>query len=114
LVHGYKHAKHEAEKLGRSISMSADEISKMCSSETMTLEIGCGKHRHPKADVAIDILKDSFCDIVCDAHKLPFIDKSFSKVFMFEVLEHVKCSNDVLTEIYRVLKLNGKLFFFSS
>lgn len=76
----------------------------------MRLEIGCGKYRQSDVDVAIDISKDSLCDIVADAHNFPFKANIFSEVSMFEVLEHVKCPSNVLAEISRVLKPNGKLF----
>lgn len=76
----------------------------------MRLEIGCGKYRQKNVNVAIDILRDSLCDIVADAHNLPFKDGLFREVLMFEVLEHVKSPTSVLAEISRVLKSNGKLF----
>jgi len=76
-----------------------------------TLEIGCGKHRHPLADVAVDIDKDSSCDLVADAHFLPFPHKTFSKVIMYETLEHVENASKVLREINNVLTDKGKVEF---
>lgn len=42
-----------------------------------------------------------------DAHKLPFVDKSFDAVFCLETLEHVEDPEKVISEMYRVLKDDG-------
>lgn len=42
--------------------------------------------------------------------KLPFPDKSFHKVFLFAVLEHIRRRRQLLQEIRRVLKPRGLLF----
>lgn len=45
-----------------------------------------------------------------DAHELPFEDNCFDVVYCRYVLEHVKNPLQVLKEMYRVLKPNGKAF----
>jgi len=44
-----------------------------------------------------------------DAHKLPFKDNSFDACFCNTVLEHVKDPEQIIKEIQRVLKPNGKV-----
>lgn len=44
-----------------------------------------------------------------DMHKMPFKDNSFDKTVASEVLEHVENDEQVLKEIYRILKPNGIL-----
>jgi predicted SAM-dependent methyltransferase len=77
----------------------------------MMLEIGCGKNRFPEAYVAIDIDKKSLCDVIADAHYLPFRSRIFHKVVMYEVLEHLTNATRALSEINRVLLDGGELEF---
>ncbi len=57
--------------------------------------------------------KNKYCQrekfILMDAKKLPFEDNFFDEIYCYEVLEHVKDLNQVLSEIKRVLKKRGKL-----
>jgi len=57
--------------------------------------------------LVIDISETEQTDIIADAHKLPFADKSFDIVICQAVLEHVRNSGRVLEEIYRILKPEG-------
>lgn len=45
--------------------------------------------------------------IIADASKIPFPSKSFDKIVMSEVIEHVKNEKKVLNEVIRVLKTGG-------
>lgn len=45
--------------------------------------------------------------ILIDANKIPFKDNTFDKVIMSEVIEHIENEQNVLSEIYRVLKPGG-------
>ncbi len=45
--------------------------------------------------------------INADSSKLPFVENSFDKIVMSEVLEHVQDENKTLEEAYRVLQKNG-------
>ncbi|MGK5091295.1 class I SAM-dependent methyltransferase [Deltaproteobacteria bacterium TL4] len=49
-------------------------------------------------------------DVFYDGKTLPFEDHAFDCVFSSEVLEHIFNSNEVLDELYRVLKPGGTLF----
>lgn len=44
-----------------------------------------------------------------DAAAMPFAENSFNHAIMTEVLEHVKNEKKALSEVYRILKPNGKL-----
>lgn len=85
------------------------------------LDFGCGSKPYEslfvnaKSYVGVDIElsghnhKDSKVDYFYDGKKLPFNDASFDAIVCFEVLEHVFNIEEVLAEIYRVLKPNGQL-----
>lgn len=47
--------------------------------------------------------------IISDAHNLPFEDNSFDACLIADVLEHVKDSGTILSEVRRVLKPDGIL-----
>lgn len=48
-------------------------------------------------------------DYLSSADKIPVADNSFDMVVMTEVLEHLENPEDVLKEVFRVLKENGRL-----
>ena len=48
-------------------------------------------------------------DIRCDAHKLPFKNRSFDAILCSQVLEHLQNPGIALSEIERVLKINSTL-----
>ena len=48
--------------------------------------------------------------IVCDGHRLPFVDGSFDGVVIQAVLEHVLDPHQCVEEIHRVLKPNGLVY----
>ncbi len=74
----------------------------------MILEIGSG--RHPlNAEVSIDINPKASCDILSDAHNLPFRSACFTTIILAEVLEHTKHPFQVLEEIGRCLRKLGQL-----
>lgn len=52
---------------------------------------------------------DSKVDYFYDGKRLPFNDASFDAVVCFEVFEHVFNLDEVLAEIYRVLRPNGQI-----
>lgn len=59
--------------------------------------------------ISSDILSFPGIDVVADAHRLPFPDRSFSGVVMLDVLHHLERPIEFLQEASRVLKLGGRL-----
>lgn len=49
-------------------------------------------------------------DLFGDVNKLPFKDKVVDAVLFNEVIEHIPNPNESIKEIFRVLKVGGKLF----
>jgi SAM-dependent methyltransferase len=80
--------------------------------QELVLDVGCGyapEHRPCKeAHIKLDLIRGK-ANIIADAHHLPFKSEIFSKVVMYEVIEHVHHPKQVLTEIHRVLKRDGIL-----
>jgi len=79
-----------------------------------TLDVGCGELMtslglKKKDYVGIDFIPSKDTDFVGDIHKLPFENESFDNCICNTVLEHVEDPEQVMKEIYRILKRNGKL-----
>lgn len=74
------------------------------------LDLGCGK-RKLKGAVGVDILEYDGVDVVHDLNKFPypFKDEEFDVINCDNVLEHLDNITDVLRELWRVTKLNGKI-----
>lgn len=82
------------------------------------LDIGCGtKPYEPylsvKEYIGVEIDTErsrttSKADVFYDGTRIPFDDSSFDSVLANEVFEHVFNPGEFLTEVNRVLKLNGK------
>jgi SAM-dependent methyltransferase len=87
------------------------------------LEIGCGGgqmrqflqsrgHRYigidlSKTRVSEDLRRHGGPDLLCDAHFLPFADRSFDLVYSAAVTEHLACPYLVAQEVARALKPGG-------
>lgn len=59
---------------------------------------------------SIDIYATQNVDVVCDSHYLGLESNYYDGVWIQAVLEHVVEPNLVVSEIYRVLKLNGIVY----
>jgi SAM-dependent methyltransferase len=59
--------------------------------------------------VSTDILSFPGIDVVADAHRLPFPDKSFTGIVMIDVLHHLERPIEFLKEASRVLQPGGHL-----
>ena len=84
-----------------------------------TLDIGCGSKPYEKCFLSSEYigleihntinLNIKKVDVFYDGKKIPFEDNHFDSVVCFQVLEHVFEPDEFLSEIFRVLKPNGKL-----
>ena len=76
----------------------------------VAIELGCGNSK--KMDViGIDLLPLPSVDVVADFEKgLPFIDNnSVDIIYSDHLLEHIENFELLITDIFRILKENGKL-----
>lgn len=60
--------------------------------------------------IGTDIYHSPNIALICDGHKLPFADRSFDGVVIQAVLEHVLNPDQVVAEIYRVLRSSGVVY----
>jgi ubiquinone/menaquinone biosynthesis C-methylase UbiE len=98
------------------IKLLVEEAKKTASGKKLKiLDIGGGfKNRKEMLGelgeiTTLDVQVGVGVDIVGDAHKLPFPDKSFDLITLFMVLEHLENPEKALSEIARVLKPKGIL-----
>ena len=70
------------------------------------LFIGSGK-RHAPGFVNLDLFADPGVDVIADAEYLPFPGNVFERIECDAVLEHVRCAEQVVREITRVLAPGG-------
>ena len=77
------------------------------------LNIGCGRDIRPIEEgwVNLDIREGGGVDVVHDLDRLPlpFDDDSFDEVYASHVLEHVLRWENLLHDIYRIMKPGGVL-----
>lgn len=131
----YIHAKlptfDNGKSLGRffptsSVNLSAKRVINRLSeilsriSSARVLVVGGGRQRHwldnlLRNAVGIQILYSDIdihadVDLFCDGHDLPFVDNTFDAIITTAVLEHLLYPERVVSEIHRVLKINGKLY----
>jgi SAM-dependent methyltransferase len=86
-----------------------------------TLDLGCGSKPYKSLFtgstqyIGVDIENPGHdhtnedIDVYYDGKTLPFENECFDSVFFSEVLEHVFNADEILTEIHRVLKKDGKM-----
>jgi len=60
--------------------------------------------------VGTDVYASDNTVIVCDGHRLPFVDESFDSVWIQSVLQYVLDPSAVAGEIHRVLKPGGLVY----
>lgn len=60
--------------------------------------------------VGSDVSFGPDCDLICDAHDIPFKEETFDCVIVQAVLEHVVDPQRCVKEIYRVLRPDGYVY----
>lgn len=60
--------------------------------------------------IGIDIYESPTVTYICDAHNMTFENDSFDFVVCQAVLEHVQMPQQVVNEIYRILKPGGNVY----
>ena len=105
----------------KGIENSIRDLSPLCTGRI--LDFGCGTKpyamyfSHATQYIGLDIENsghshiNEHIDVFYDGKKIPFEDNHFDSVFSSEVFEHVFNIDEVLPEIYRVVKPGGKLLF---
>jgi len=82
------------------------------------LDFGCGSKpyknlfKNCQNYLSIDVLSDKENvkpDIFYNGTKLPFADNIFDSILCTEVFEHVEKLDDIINELYRVLKPGGRM-----
>lgn len=78
------------------------------------LDVGCGnnlfKEYYGESMVGVDVFQWGTVDIVVQkTSELPFNNEEFDTVTIIAALNHIPNRQDVLQEIYRVLKNDGRL-----
>lgn len=74
------------------------------------INLGSGNTRLSSHVINVDIFNYDNVDVVSDISRLPFKDNSIDAILNIAVLEHVKNSEEVVDEIYRVLKPGGEVY----
>jgi SAM-dependent methyltransferase len=82
-------------------------------SEPVIVELGCGRKKRPDR-ITIDKVDMPHVNIVADIEDgLPFLpDRSVDQIHCRSVLEHIKNFENVIKEIVRVLKKDGRAHIF--
>src|SRR5215216_1408725 len=82
------------------------------------LDLGCGNKPYESfyvpgttSQIGCDVMQSdkNRVDVVCPATELQFPDAHFDTVFCTQVLEHVFRHDEMMKEIYRVLKPGGHI-----
>lgn len=67
-------------------------------------------NQHHEDIIGTDVYYSPSVDLVADAHFLPFKDEQFDLVIIQAVLEHVLYPQQVVAEIFRILKQKGMTY----
>lgn len=91
-----------------------DFIKKNINKESLSLEIGAGnsdleKYLEGSSIIKGDIVYKKNNVLIFDSHKIPFSDNLFDNVVCLNCIHHFSNPIIALSEIIRVLKVNGKL-----
>jgi SAM-dependent methyltransferase len=75
-----------------------------------TLDVGCGILKHP-GSIGIDRNPASRADVLCDLDHIPFpfADRSFDRIRVIHVIEHVADVIRAMEEFHRLLRPGGRV-----
>jgi ubiquinone/menaquinone biosynthesis C-methylase UbiE len=79
----------------------------MSNDDRLSLNLGCGDDIY--GDIRLDLFPTKAANIVGDSQRLPFRDLVFTEIYERNVFEHLPNPAQHLTEVRRVLRLNGTL-----
>jgi predicted SAM-dependent methyltransferase len=76
----------------------------------LSLDIGCGAHKHPGA-LGVDRRSLPEVAVVCDFdHGLPFRDGSVTTVYLHNIVEHMDDLVTFMEELYRICEPGAKIY----
>ena len=78
--------------------------------DALVLDLGSGSRRRARHVINLEIEPLPNVDVVGDGHHLPFGDEIFDAVILEAVLEHVVTPEEVVSEVYRVLRPGGRIY----
>jgi len=85
-------------------------IKKYVNSNKLVLNIGSGNSRLSDQIYNVDVFAYNNVDIVCDIAELPLLENSADIIINKAVLEHIPNPEQVIDEIYRILKPGGMIY----
>jgi SAM-dependent methyltransferase len=76
----------------------------------MTLDVGCGRNKHPGA-IGIDRNRDAAADVICDLDHVPypFRENRFDQIRVIHVIEHVSDVIATMEELHRLSRPGGRI-----
>jgi SAM-dependent methyltransferase len=74
------------------------------------LNLGCGQTRFDQRILNFDLTSDGAAQVIGDALRLPFANRSFDLVISQEAVEHISDPFWAVREMARVLRPGGKLY----
>jgi len=80
--------------------------------DMFSLDVGCGhreNHDKKRGMIGIDRMRGK-CDVLADAHFLPFKHDVFETIFLYAILEHLVNPNKCMEEARRVSKANARIY----
>ncbi len=89
---------------------TAHDFVKKFPHNALIVNVGSGPRNLGRNVTNIDIFPFENVDIIADATKLPFENESVDAVVCDNVLEHTPRPHDVVKEILRVLKKDGRVY----
>jgi ubiquinone/menaquinone biosynthesis C-methylase UbiE len=74
----------------------------------LKLDVGCGSNKKGEF-LGVDLFRTKATDVIADATSLPIKDGCFDYVYSKRCIQHIKNDSQAFKEMYRVLKLHGRL-----